>query len=33
VLSSKHEPVPAERLEPVYLRETTFVKAPPTRDY
>lgn len=27
-----HAYVPAERLTPIYLRETSFVKAPPTRD-
>jgi tRNA threonylcarbamoyl adenosine modification protein YeaZ len=26
-------PVPAEELQPIYLRPATFVKAPPTREY
>lgn len=27
----RHDFIPAEKLEPIYLRETTFVKAPPPR--
>ena len=28
---SRHDYVPGEKLEPIYLRETSFVKAPPVR--
>lgn len=28
---SRHDFLPGEKLEPIYLRETTFVKAPPSR--
>ena len=30
---SRHDFLPGEKLEPIYLRETTFVKAPPPRFY
>ena len=30
---SKYDFVPGEKLEPIYLREVSFVKAPPPRHY
>lgn len=32
-LAATRASVPAEELEPIYLRETTFIKAPPTKNY